>query len=165
MSESVRHGLPLLAAGQAQKEITHNEAVLAIDRRLQIAVRSRATTVPPALPEAGDAYIVPVGATGAWTGHVGAIASHDGFGWIFDRPVTGTLAWVIDEAVFAVFDEGWSVGGWPVTSLRIAGREVLGAVPPTVTVPAGGAIIDAEARASLSSLVYALRLQGIVSQA
>lgn len=83
MAETMRHGLPLLAAGQAQKEVTHNEALLAIDRQLQLAVETRALAAPPAAPAAGANYIVATAATGAWTDHSGDVATFDGFGWIF----------------------------------------------------------------------------------
>jgi hypothetical protein len=54
MSNTIRHSLPLLAAGQAQKEVTHNEALLAIDRQLQLSVVSRTRAQPPTVPVAGE---------------------------------------------------------------------------------------------------------------
>lgn len=163
MSATIRHELPLLAAGQAQKEVTHNEALLAIDRQLHLAVLSRALTVPPEAPAAGSAYIVPSGADGAWAGHSTAVASHDGFGWTFVSPIRGCLAWIVDEGVFAVFDGGWSVGGWPVEALKIGGRQVLGATPVSIANPSGGVTADIEVRAVLAQLLGALRGQGIVT--
>jgi hypothetical protein len=162
MSETIRHGLPLLAAGQAQKEITHNEALVAIDRQLHLAVESRVVGTPPANPAAGETYIVPAGASGNWQGRTGHIASFDGFGWVFTAPVRGCMAWIADEAAFSVYDSNWSTGGWPADGLRILGREVLSAEPVAVAPPLGGAIVDAECRAVVSQLLLALKDQGIV---
>lgn len=163
MSETDRHHLPLLAAGQAQKEVTHNEALVAIDRQLHLAIISRRLAIPPATPVAGDAYLVPAGAGGIWAGRTGAIASHDGFGWAITLPVRGCIAWIIDEACFSVFDGGWSSQGWPVDALVIAGRRVLGAAPAAVAAPGGGGTIDAESRATITSLLITLRNQGIIA--
>ena len=162
MSETIRHDLPLLAAGQAQKEITHNEALLAIDRLLQLSVVSRVVNVPPGAPVPGEIHIVAVGATGAWAGRTGQLAMHDGFGWTFVQPIRGCLAWIADEQVFAIFHDGWSTHGWPVASLRVRGRQVLAAAPVAVAAPAGGTTIDTESRSVLSQVIVALRDQGII---
>jgi hypothetical protein len=163
MSETVRHGLALLSAGQAQKEITHNEALLVVDRLLHLAVVSRQVTAPPPAPEPGDTYIVAPAPSGSWTGFSDQLATFDGFGWVFTAPIEGCLAWIADEASFAVFfDAAWSSGGWPASGLQISGRQVLGAVPAMITVPAGGALIDTQARSAIVSVLDALRAQGII---
>lgn len=162
MSETIRHALPLLAAGQAQKEITHNEALVAIDRQLHLAVESRAQSVPPVGPAAGAAYIVAAGASGEWAGRAGQIASFDGFGWRFTAPVRGCVAWIADEAAFTVHDGSWSTGGWPADGLRISGRQMLSAEPVTIAPPVGGATVDAQCRAVMVQLLTALQDQGIV---
>jgi hypothetical protein len=41
------------------------------------SVKSATTTTPPASPADGDTYYVPTGATGAWAGHAGEIATWD----------------------------------------------------------------------------------------
>lgn len=162
MSETLRHGLSLLSAGQAQKEITHNEALLAVDRLLHPIVLSRSLSVPPAAPAPGDAYVVAQGASGSWTGHAAHLACHDGFGWIFTIPVRGCLVLVADENCFSVFNEGWSTDGWPADGLRISGRRVLGATPVAIPTPDAGINIDIESRVAISQLIAALRDQGIV---
>ena len=162
MTDTSRHHLPLLAAGQAQKEVTHNEAVVAIDRMLQLAVASRALAVAPAMPADGAIYIVAAAASGAWLGHAGRLASHDGYGWSFTDPVQGCLAWIADETVFTVYDGAWSQGGWPASGLRVAGRQMLSALPIGIAVSTGGSVIDVEARAEIAALTAALRSQGLV---
>ena len=103
MTETLRWNLPLLMQGQAQKEISHNEALQAIDRVLQLAVVTRATGQPPANPAAGDSFIIGPAPSGDWSGCIGMVASHDGNGWILTTPRTGCLAWICDEAVLTVF--------------------------------------------------------------
>ncbi|MFX4817188.1 DUF2793 domain-containing protein, partial [Acinetobacter baumannii] len=53
-----RLALPLLAAGQAQKEMFHNEALALIDLALAAAVESVGLNTPPATPEDGQCWIV-----------------------------------------------------------------------------------------------------------
>lgn len=163
MNATRRFELPLLAAGQAQKEITHNEAVLAIDRLLHLIVESRSRTDPPAEPLAGTAFLVPPAATGVWSGRAGQIASHDGFGWTFTAPVRGMVAFIADEDGFAVIESGGASAGWPVKGLRIAGRQVLAAAPATVVEPVGGAVVDNECRSTINALIVALQSQGILA--
>ena len=101
--------LPLIQPAQAQKHITHNEALKILDLIVQMTVASRSVAVPPASPADGNSYIVAAGASGAWTGQVGKVANFTGIGWEFHTPRTGWTAWVVDEAAAAVFDgAGWS---------------------------------------------------------
>ncbi len=163
MDETIRWALPLLASGQAQKEITHNEAIGAIDRLLHLAVLSRNVVTPPTQPVAGDAYIIGASPSGAWTGAGGQLASFDGFGWIISMPKPGCIAWVADEQQFAVHaDGGWLIGGWPTQGLLIGGRTVLAAAPVNVASPEGGTTVDTECRAALAELLVALRHQSVI---
>lgn len=164
MSQSERWALPFLASGQAQKEVTHNEAIAAIDRVLHLAVTSRSLSGPPAPALVGDTYIVGADATGAWTGNSAMIATFDGVGWVITAPRIGCLTWIIDEVQFAVFTgAGWTVGGWPTQGLLIGARNVLGAAPAAIAAPAGGATVDSECRVALSALIVALSAQGVIS--
>ena len=61
-------GLPFILHGQAQKEVTHNEALIRLDALVHGSVRSRTLTTPPGSPANGERWIVPSGATGAWAG-------------------------------------------------------------------------------------------------
>jgi hypothetical protein len=111
LNETPRYGLPLLAAGQAQKEVSHNEALIVIDRWLNLIVETRLGKSCPDEPTVGSAYIVPPDATGSWAGRGGSVASYDGIGWNLDRPRRGALAWIADERCFAVFDDVWVTVG------------------------------------------------------
>ena len=60
--------LPYIQPAQAQKHVTHNEALRILDALVQLAVESRALTEPPAIAVDGARYIVAAGATGDWAG-------------------------------------------------------------------------------------------------
>ena len=87
---SVRFALPLLQPGQAQKEVFHNEAVVAVDLLLHAAVEGPPAADPPPAPEAGQCWIVGEDATGAWAGHDDRIAAWTSAGWRFVTPRSGT---------------------------------------------------------------------------
>ena len=60
--------LPFILAAQAQKHVTHNEAIRLLDAIVQLSVLDCDLTAPPASPIDGDRYIVASGATGLWVG-------------------------------------------------------------------------------------------------
>lgn len=164
MSDSVRWALPFLAAGQAQKEVTHNQAIAGVDRLLHLAVCSRSAPAPPATSLPGDTYIVGTNPAGVWPGSPAMLATFDGSGWITTEPQIGCLAWVIDEMQFIVFTSvGWSAGGWPAQGLRIGERTVLGAAPVAIAAPDGGTVVDTQCRLAFSGLIAALVAQGVIS--
>ncbi len=96
--------LPLILPSQAQKHVTHNEALKILDLIVQMTVVSRSTSVPPSAPALGDAHIVGAGATGLWAGHGGKPATFTGIVWEFYVPKTGWTAYVVDEAAMVVYD-------------------------------------------------------------
>lgn len=102
---SPRLGLPYILASQAQKHVTHNEALLKLDSLVQLSVASKDLTSPPGAPANGDAYIIPAGATGAWAGQVGKLAVWQENAWAFHDPTEGWTAWVSD------LDRMWSFDG------------------------------------------------------
>ncbi|CAA2137806.1 DUF2793 domain-containing protein [Methylobacterium bullatum] len=97
--------LPLIAAAQAGKHVTHNEALVVLDRLVQLACLDRDLTSPPPSPTEGDRYLVADAApTGAWTGLTGHIVHfHDGV-WTGLAPRAGWLAYLADEDAFYRFD-------------------------------------------------------------
>ncbi|MFN4003776.1 MAG: DUF2793 domain-containing protein [Hylemonella sp.] len=76
-----------------------------------LSVKDRDLTAPPASPANGDRYIIPAGATGAWSGKTGQIAVHIAGSWEYHAPQVGWVAYIEDEAKLAVFKaSGWSAG-------------------------------------------------------
>jgi hypothetical protein len=88
-----RLGLPLLAAGQSQKEVTHNAALTQLDMLMQGAVVGAFVNAPPAAPQPGQCWIVGRGATGAWAGQDDALAQYSGSGWRFRAAFDGLSVW------------------------------------------------------------------------
>ena len=159
-----RYALPLLQVAQAQKEVTHNEAVAGIDVLLHLSVETATLGVPPASPTVGQAWIVAPGAAGTWAGHAGEVASFGSAGWRFIVPREGCVAWLRDLQHFAVrTGTGWRDDGWPAAGIRIGARLALGVTPVAVGLPTGGTIVDLEARTAITVLVTALRSQGVVA--
>jgi len=121
MAETGNLALPLLAAGQAQKHVTVNEALTRLDVLCLLAVKSRAVSAPPGGAAEGDRHVVPAGATGDWAGMGGRIAVRVNGGWDFIAAKSGWRAWVEDEAIEIVF----ASGAWAPLVAPVAGGGVL----------------------------------------
>lgn len=99
MSDTTAHlALPFIMAAQAQKHVTHNEALRLLDGIVQLAVLDRDLTAPPASPAEGARYIVASGATGLWAGWDGSVALWVDGAWVRLIPGQGWTAWVLDES-------------------------------------------------------------------
>ena len=114
MDQTPRLSLPFIMPSQAQKHITHNEAIEALDTLVQPAVESRTVTIPPTSPVAGDAYLVPSAATGVWAGHADEIVAWQSGVWTFLDPAAGWQVYCRADKTQYVFDAGaWT----PLASL------------------------------------------------
>lgn len=101
--------LPELVENQAQKYLTHNQALNVLDGIVQLSVKDRDLTAPPAEPADGDRYIVAAAATGAWAGHDTQIAHYvSPTGWQFYAPARGWLCFVVDEMKLQI----WNGSEW-----------------------------------------------------
>jgi Protein of unknown function (DUF2793) len=114
MSDTPLLGLPYLAAAQAQKHVTHNEALTLLDGLVHLTVASRVVTTPPAVPSDGVRYLLPISPTGAWAGQAGKIAFFMDGGWRFITPREGFSLWVSDEGATLSFNgTSWNASGVP----------------------------------------------------
>ncbi|AMK22460.1 MULTISPECIES: DUF2793 domain-containing protein [unclassified Sphingobium] len=163
MDSTFRWALPQLFAGQAQKEIFHNEALTRIDMLLHGAVESADEDVPPASPAVGACWIVTAGASGAWEGQDGALACWTDGGWRFAAPRVGLSLWVVDRGHVMQHDGvDWHDSGVRGDGFYIGGARVVGAQAAAITDPSGGATVDAEARSALAAILGALRAHGLI---
>ena len=96
--------LPYIQPNQAQKHVTHNEGMQRLDALVQLSVVSADVAQPPAMPGAGLRHIVPIGATGVWSGQEGRLAVFEGGAWTFLSPQPGWTAWVEDRGMHLVHD-------------------------------------------------------------
>ena len=101
--------MPYIQSSQAQKHVTHNEALRLLDVIVQLAVRSADLATPPATAVEGDRYIVAAGGQGAWAGQDTKIAAFIDGSWQYFAPLEGWRAQVLDSGAEVVFDgTGWA---------------------------------------------------------
>lgn len=96
--------LPTIESAQAQKHVTHNEALARLDGLVHLSVISRVLATPPGTVAEGDRYLIPSSPTGAWAGQVGKVALVIGGGWVFVSPREGWRLWVENEDKLLVFN-------------------------------------------------------------
>ena len=104
--------LPYILAAQAQKHVTHNDAIRRLDAIVQLAVADRNLSAPPGSPVEGQRYIVASSPTGAWAGHTNEIAAYQDGAWALYAPLEGWLAWIADEDVLV----NWTGSAWALAS-------------------------------------------------
>jgi hypothetical protein len=84
--------LPYLQPAQAQKHVTHNEALRILDAVTQLSVQDATLTEPPAVPAEGARYVVNGVGTGAWVNRDFAVAIWSDTAWHFVQPTPGWRA-------------------------------------------------------------------------
>jgi hypothetical protein len=140
-SATPRYGLPLLFAGQSQKEFFVNEAHALTDALLHPACEGEASD-PPAAPVEGEIWLVASSATGDWAGEDGKIASRQSGNWLFATPNDGMRVFDRSTGQILLYRGGWQR-------------------PLAPAAPSGGATVDTEARTALADLITALTAAGI----
>ncbi|NVK13360.1 MAG: DUF2793 domain-containing protein [Rhodobacteraceae bacterium] len=100
--------LPYLMPSQAQKHVTHNEALQMLDALVQLSAEAFDAVTPPASPAPGETHVLAPSPAGAWAGQGNAIAVWQGEGWMFLSPLPGWRAWGIAEQELRV----WTGSAW-----------------------------------------------------
>jgi hypothetical protein len=160
---SDRHSFPYLAAAQAQKDATHNEALALVDLAANPSALALGLDTPPPAPVPGQCWIVGSAPTGAWTGRAGALAGWTAGGWRFLAPIEGMRVWIAGARLWAVRDGGaWRLGEARCNQLIVGGNQVVGARQPAVPAPSGGTTVDVEARAAITSIIERLVAHGLI---
>jgi hypothetical protein len=110
MTDTANLGLPCIDAAQAQKHVTHNEALRLLDTLVQLAVLDRDLNSPPPSPGEGQRWIVKASPapTGPWAGHGHHIAAWQDSAWQFSVPKTGWIVYIVDESLLAC----WNGTAW-----------------------------------------------------
>ncbi|MFD2237989.1 DUF2793 domain-containing protein [Aureimonas populi] len=175
MSQTTHHlSLPYLMPAQAQKHVTHNEALRLLDQMLHISVPTRAGRAePPAAPAEGERHLVAEGATGAFAGQDGRIASFVDGAWTFLEPAAGWTLHAGDEATLHVHDgqgfrpvagtAGQEVAQWGVGAAPDAVNRLSVASPASLFSHAGGdhrMVVNKAAPADTASLVFQTGFSG-----
>ena len=104
-----RFALPYIQAAQAQKEVTHNEALLMVDALVSLSLEDRHLSAPPVSPQNGQVWFINGAGSGAWNGQSNKLAHYDSGQWYFYVIPDGLRAWIKDEAGYFVYSGGsWS---------------------------------------------------------
>jgi len=101
---------------------------------------------------------------GEWAQHADHLAGFTSGGWRFVAPAAGLSVLVKTSGVFATWGaSGWEVGTVSASRLVVEGLQVVGTRQDAIPDPAGGATVDAEARAALEQVLVALRTHGLIA--
>lgn len=113
MSEtSHRLTLPYLQSAQAQKHVTHNEALRLLDALVQTTVQGVNVQDPPATMTSGDIYAVGATPLGDWSGNPFTLAVRQQSGWDHIEARIGWRIWDLETDAAYVFDgSAWRVEG------------------------------------------------------
>ncbi|KUF08957.1 DUF2793 domain-containing protein [Pseudoponticoccus marisrubri] len=107
MSETTaRLELPLMSASQAQKHVTHNEALALLDGMVQLVLSEVEASVPPALPGEGTVYALGAAPAGDWAGQAHMLAQWQGGQWLFFAPQPGWRAWNLAGQTLLIYHDG-----------------------------------------------------------
>jgi hypothetical protein len=156
--------LPLLMSGQAQKEVTHNEALVLLDMLVQAVAESASISLPPSAPGTGSCWIVPAGGSGAWADFPLHIACWTTGGWRFAAPFAGMVIWVKANGCLHRFDgAAWQPDAVRADGLHIGGEQVVGPRAAGIADPVGGTVVDLEARSAVGQLLAMLRNHGLIA--
>jgi hypothetical protein len=134
-------GLPLLMAGQAQKEFFVNQALCLLDALYPQTVRASLGT-PPVDPSDGESFRITAPASGVWAGRENQVAVRIGGDWHFIDPQEGMRLFDRTAGCILLFRLQWHQCAAPAA-------------------PSGGTVIDLEARAAIAALTQALITAGV----
>lgn len=99
--------LPYIAPAQAQKHVTHNEAIRALDALVQLSVMA-VQDVPPTDPENGMRYIIGQAPSGIFENRAGHIAAYQDGAWAFYSPQAGWQAYDQNQSALLIFkNDDW----------------------------------------------------------
>lgn len=103
---SPRLSLPYLLPSQAQKHVTHNQALDLLDVLAQLNVLEFDADTPPALPVDGDVFALGAAPTGVWAGRAEKLAVFNVDTWVFLTPREGWQAANAVNQSMSVFSGG-----------------------------------------------------------
>ncbi len=146
MTDTPNLGLPYIDGSQAQKHVTHNEALRILDAAIQIGVLDMTLAAPPSSPAEGERHVVASGATDAWAGKDNTIATWQDGAWAFLAPKTGWCIWSAADSSLFVFDgAAWQGAGGTASLDNVAhlGVNTAASSPNLLSVTSNAALFAA----------------------
>lgn len=89
---SANLSLPFILPAQAQKHVTHNEALQRLDAVVQLVIEEFDATLPPASVEEGQVWALGASPSGLWVDQGGRLALWQSGAWVFVTPGAGWRA-------------------------------------------------------------------------
>lgn len=103
-------GLPYIQPSQAQKHVTHNEALATLDVLVQLSVVGFDAITPPVDPNESEVHALGSGPTDAWAGQDDMLASWHNGTWVFITPLAGWRAYGVATGELRIWDGGaWTL--------------------------------------------------------
>lgn len=144
--ETPRFALPLLAVGQAHKELFHNESLLLLDFLVHPVVQAVSNDPASLSPAEGDCWLVGSAAVAQWTDKSDQIAGWSDGGWHYIKPQDSMKIIILSDHSSAVYHDA----SWQFMA--------------QVNAPVGGTTIDLETRIAIDSILAILRTAKILPQ-
>lgn len=110
---SPRLSLPLIAPAQAQKHVTHNEALQRLDVLAQLTLQGINQSAPPSIVEEGQVWALGAGPTDAWAGQPGMLAAWMNGAWLFVAPMDGWRATDLSDGAI----KAWTGSAWDTPAI------------------------------------------------
>ncbi|MGN6311146.1 MAG: DUF2793 domain-containing protein [Xanthobacteraceae bacterium] len=144
MTDTTHLGLPLIEDSQAQKHVTHNDALRILDAVIQIVVDDITRTAPPTSPTEGQRHVVASDPSGAWAGHAGTIATWQDGAWVFLTPKTGWCLWSVADMSIFIFDgSAWLALAPLANDVGQLGVNTTASTPNLLSVKSNAALLTA----------------------
>ncbi|ULO08146.1 DUF2793 domain-containing protein [Paenibacillus sp. 19GGS1-52] len=104
----------------------------------QASVKDQNLTAPPTSPVESDRYIIPTGATGAWSGKTNQIAEYQTSAWVYYIPTVGWTVYVDDEQkIYSWNGSAWVRTGGALQTITAGNGLTGGGQADTVTLSIG----------------------------
>ncbi|UXT97812.1 DUF2793 domain-containing protein [Agrobacterium tumefaciens] len=116
--QTARLRLPYILPSQAQKHVTHNEALQRLDAIVQLTIKA-AVAAPPENAAEGDCFLLTPDAAGDWACKGGRLAFRQDGAWLFIVPQPGWTAWFATESKYRLLQDG----SWRDMPLPATGRQ------------------------------------------
>ncbi len=140
-------------------------ALTLIDLLLGGSIESTPIAAPPGSPIPGMVYrIAESGASGAFAGQEGRLAGFGEGGWRFVSPIEGMRLTDRSSGLEVAYRGGaWTSGSLRASEVLVGGQKVVGGRVAAIAAPAGGSVVDAEARSTIAQILNGLRAHGLIA--